>query len=670
MKKTADCFNIATVALCVMLVSSFVQADTPQADAANEALLEKQRRKTAVTLNHCRAAFHRITQAPSKRVLFEEREKILNNLDLNGIADEEVIKLYAAVLSEISEVQIVEKEQVVIQDKYKRLVTHQISSNAFEFGLSLAGGQYLNAVRTGARSWWDFRSTRWNRDLDTWRVEKDRMKAVVGKSSLFLDTFWKLTNKRQIPDRWLIRNTDLDKLEQTVLEPDLQVRLRVLKRMEPFMECYPPYWYYTARTQQATGRLTEAADTYRKLAKLGDGQFRKDEMLAAGLANLAAIEQHQRHPDAVKTAQQALRYSIDAWEVNLLCAQVLKNHIRYDEAEDAILRNLDVDLEREQSMTQLVSLYVESGNKQKLTKRLADPAAVRLVAMPVLLQAAALMGTRQLPQAALAQLGTSLYGYPSVRFGRNGMVLLASPSWKLENARLTLNVGNRTFSQPEMNRTKHHVQLSFRQSAGIANMVNRNSGRSSMTLSIKYPQMQEIRLQLSQAVSSNGSQRPRVASPRRFNEFSVSLFSKPRVAAFRLSSIEMGQTSLAFVPSDRQRGVAGVEVLRAPRNRNTWGLTSFDPSHPSENVLTMPVIPVSVTSQKGPVITPTYVLSEGTDEEFLSDEIDGVSILEVLIEKSLSLKDQKTNQESNSESAPPAPPTSETINLPQPPSAD
>jgi hypothetical protein len=30
----------------------------------------------------------------------------------------------------------------------------------------------------------------------------------------------------------------------------------------------------------------------------------------------------------------------------------------------------------------------------------------------------------------------------------------------------------------------------------------------------------------------------------------------------------------------KPRRVAGVEVLRAPRSRSVWGLTSFDPSHP------------------------------------------------------------------------------------------
>jgi len=161
--------------------------------------------------------------------------------------------------------------------------------------------------------------------------------------------------------------------------------------------------------------------------------------------------------------------------------------------------------------------------------------------------------------------------------------------------------------------------------------------------------MQEIRLQLSQPGSPRNAQPPRLASPWRFNDFSVSLRPKARVAPYRLSSIEMGQTSLAFVPLERQR---------------------FIQPGSSENVLTMPVIPVSVTTQTGPVITPTYVLSEGANEEFLSDEIDGVSILEVLIEKPLSSGETKTNEESSSKSPPPAPPTPATVDLPQPPPAD
>jgi len=60
--------------------------------------------------------------------------------------------------------------------------------------------------------------------------------------------------------------------------------------MEGFMECYPPYWYYVARTQQSMGQLFAANETYEKLVRIGNGHFRKDEMLAAGMANRSIIQ--------------------------------------------------------------------------------------------------------------------------------------------------------------------------------------------------------------------------------------------------------------------------------------------------------------------------------------------------------------------------------------------
>ena len=65
---------------------------------------EVSRRNTAVTLNYCRAALHRIRRAPSKKVLLEEQQRILNNLDLNQIDDPEVITLYRSILDEIGQV--------------------------------------------------------------------------------------------------------------------------------------------------------------------------------------------------------------------------------------------------------------------------------------------------------------------------------------------------------------------------------------------------------------------------------------------------------------------------------------------------------------------------------------------------------------------------------------
>src|SRR5690606_9202260 len=134
---------------------------------------------------------------------------------------------------------------------YRHQFRSQVTTEAFNLAASVATANYAQAVRAGANSWWDYRNSTIALDLDQWKVEKDRMTGVMGKSTQFLDPSWKMARAKQIPDRWLVRNDDLDRLEEAWKEEDPTVRLRVLKRMEPFLECYPPYWYYVARTQQS-----------------------------------------------------------------------------------------------------------------------------------------------------------------------------------------------------------------------------------------------------------------------------------------------------------------------------------------------------------------------------------------------------------------------------------
>ncbi len=99
-----------TAMLGTLVLRSPAFADTPAETITETGFKESSpdplAKPTAIVLNYCRASFHRIQKTPSKRVLHEEQEKILNNLNLNPIADAEIIRLYTAVLSEIADVQI------------------------------------------------------------------------------------------------------------------------------------------------------------------------------------------------------------------------------------------------------------------------------------------------------------------------------------------------------------------------------------------------------------------------------------------------------------------------------------------------------------------------------------------------------------------------------------
>ena len=308
-------------------------AVTPATSAEN--------RSTAVALNYCRASFHRIRKEPTRVVLYQEQEKILNNLNLDAVDDPEVIQLYTAVLDEINQVGVADYERNLYREQHKNSIQKKVAWDVLALGADVATAQLGNAIRSGANSWWDYRSMGFQREQDLLKIEKTRITSVVAKSSLFMDTFWKLAQKKKIPDKWLVRGNDLDALEVAMREPNPEVRSRVLKRMEDFMECYPPYWYYTGRTQQEQGQLADAVLTYQRLEQMGQGHFRKDDMLATALANEAAIEDYSGQLNAVATANRALGYSRDVWEANLVCARVLERNARTSDAEDAILCNLD-----------------------------------------------------------------------------------------------------------------------------------------------------------------------------------------------------------------------------------------------------------------------------------------------------------------------------------------
>ena len=396
-------------------------------------------RSTAVALNYCRASFHRIRQNPSKRVMLEEQAKILNNLNLDGIADEAVIKLYTSVLDEISEIEIAERETQVLQDKFKKALHREIGGTALAMAAQMATLSFERAVYTGVNSWLDYRDMNWTREFDTWKVEKTRITAVVDKSSKFLDTFWKLTQSRNIPDRWLVRGNDLDDLTAAILEPDLQKRLRILKRMEPFMECYPPYWYYLARTQQGLGDLVAASDTYNNLANLGHGHFRRDDMMASSLANLAVIQTFLKQPHADKTARQALAHSPDVWQANLMSAQVLEQHGQLKDAEDAILRNIDVDLETTRSTVALVGMYYRQHQSEKLAQTLANDGMLASLPILSLMQAAAeLARTHPVPPATIQRLRTSLRVAIEPKFGNDDLIIACDPVWQSELATVSI----------------------------------------------------------------------------------------------------------------------------------------------------------------------------------------------------------------------------------------
>lgn len=516
---------------------------TVTAEALPVAADEASIRATAIALNYCRASFHRIRKYPTRQVLAEEQEKILNNLNLQGIEDPEVIALYTAVLDEISQIQIADRQRHLTQSTFSNSLQRKMTWDLVAFSTDLATAQFGSAVKQGANSWWDYRGLEYQRDGDLMKIEQTRMESVTQKSSTFLDTFWKLARRKNIPDRWLVRGDDLDALEVAQREPNPEVRLRILKRMEPYMQAYPPYWYYVARTEQELGELVAAAETYNTLARIGDGHFRKDDMLATSLANLAAIQDHLGVSESVQTAQRALGYSPDAWEANLICARILEKHGRVAQAEDAILRNLDVSLESEQSLVFLASLYYHSHDRPKLVRLLNNPQVVASLPAPVLLRCAACLGAEQTPSGVMPAVLASLEVQQRSQFSGDELQVRLSPAWQLHLARVeVLSRGQRLQPAP-VERVAESYQLRY--PLGSSN----TGGDGSISVRFTYPDETLVEVALQSGEATTGHTPALGFLPLRTS-------ATRSTGALKVSSVSINNTRIAVLPSSAERPYA------------------------------------------------------------------------------------------------------------------
>ena len=564
--------------LCTMLIltqsASFAQLPGDSKDDIPGRETEVSRRKTAVTLNYCRAALHRIRKAGSKKVLFEEQQRILNNIDLNQIDDPEVISLYRSILDEIGMVEIGDRERTVIKEGYQRGVQRKMGTDFFVIGAQAATGQLGSVIQTGASSWWDYRTTQLKRDSDLWQVEKTQFQSLMTRSSTFLDSFWKLSRKNDIPDRWLLRDQDLDQLSEAMALEKPDVRLRSLRRLERFMECYPPYWYYVARTQQLMGDTEEAAQTFRRLTEMGHGHFRQDDMLASSMANLGLIQESKGDPAAAVTAQRAFEYSTRNWEANLVCAWILGRHEQYQAAEERILCNVDEALETDQSSVALVSLYYHSGDKEQLRTVLSDDDVLKRIPVPGLLLCARLLGADRLPQNASEYLASTLTAAPRTVGRTSSIAVAASMAWKLNDATATISDGSRTFEYSGHREVEDRMEVSF--SPSLSTSSSGDTGET-LEMTLRYPGTPKIEVVLGEDDVRENAGKTRNRAPGLFPTFvpgiGGAMAQGTAVRTYRIREIEVAGTRLSLGPQNRpMREIRALrpEISRRNREDNEW----------------------------------------------------------------------------------------------------
>ncbi len=231
------------------------------------------------------------------------------------------------------------------------------------------------------------------------------------------------------------------------------------------------------------------------------------------------------------TAEQALRYSADVWEANLLCARVLERNHRLADAEDAILRNLDVNLEQRFSQTFRVSLYYHSNQKEKLAHALADEQVVAVLPMAALIRCAALLGPLQTPGHVTQRVAQSIEVRPRVIFGRDDILVSASPAWQLHLATARLECGAESITSAEPVVSGQIQQLRFVTDGDLGNPLT-GWKAPELAMVLTYPDETTIRMTFGNTTYASSSLRPATLAG-----------SFP---SLHLATIDVGETRLAI----------------------------------------------------------------------------------------------------------------------------
>jgi hypothetical protein len=228
-----------------------------------------------------------------------------------------------------------------------------------------------------------------------------------------------------------------------------------------------------------------------------------------------------------------------------MCAYVLGSNGRPLEAEDAILRNLDVGLEREQSSLALTALYVSTANVDKLRERLADPSIVRRLPVPLLIRAANVLGPQNVPETLVGRLASSLAAHYELAFGPDDFVLITAPQWNLQSSEMSLIVGDEAHRHSTIALMPGRSEVRFARIGEFGHLLRGSAIPPNATLVVRYPGTPIVHLRLDRRAESASNGATLASFP------VVDMFGTPPFSGRRynlvLVSIEIGETNFPIV---------------------------------------------------------------------------------------------------------------------------
>jgi hypothetical protein len=245
---------------------------------------------TAMLLNYCRESLYKITEFNDRTVLDEEYSKLINNIDVTRLQDDEVAQLIQLLLRELNALRMNEAERQFLSDAYNRHLQFNIME-AFKGakdlkelkGIGLGGGpagmacQTIVAVAAGVINY-KSQIAHQQRDLKgrMLQLDAEELNRLTVLRTKFFDVEYKLYKRYSLPDRLDLKEVQLAQYARVLSDIDARRRLERMERLKDDFDAYPPFWYQLGRTAQEVGEINFAKSYYEHFERIHTHAFRED----------------------------------------------------------------------------------------------------------------------------------------------------------------------------------------------------------------------------------------------------------------------------------------------------------------------------------------------------------------------------------------------------------
>ena len=293
----------------------------------------EEKKKVAYALNLCAVSVSQIIDSKDINVLKQEREHILNNLNLQHfVKHSALLEIIKEILDTITYLEIQAGDLDLIEREHQQKLNNAIWSAIPSVNVLFAGEAAAIAVSLAVQVGIGYMSYRRNKAQyadealrEKWKLKRHEIEQLQGLRYKLFETAWRLADDYDFDDKFRLTGRQLSRYSEALLEPDPLKRFERLDVMSDKFEAFPPFWYHKGNaamevfrsdryTSFSSGYKDDALTAYKKFEST-HFPFLREDIIAATccIEHISLLE-----PGDVfvqQLLQQAIGYADDNFDV-------------------------------------------------------------------------------------------------------------------------------------------------------------------------------------------------------------------------------------------------------------------------------------------------------------------------------------------------------------------